>query len=394
MSETKYGHLVKPLSVGGMDMEMQMAQEGIAMGAFAKGPGNADQLVWLNGRDHLEGMQLNFTWGFYSGLGDWHTGLDPHIHPYPECLVFVGLDPTDINYLGAELEIALGEELEVYTFDKPTVVVVPAGFPHCPLITKKVTSPKGFGFYLISLGDEPETTWLGEGVSAEEIAIMQEMAAKRGMKLPMKLSVGEKRIKVSKTAKTMRKKYAHLVKPLRSTTMLGPGTQMTEMMARMEEAVKSGQKIDPAMLGLKGEVSPDVIARYEEMIRSGLRMGPGNADQLVWMYGSDLEGLNLNFTWGFYSKPGIWHRGGGAHVHPVDEVLVFVGLDPTNIDYLGAELEIDMGKEHERYVFNKPTVVICPGGLPHLPLVTRWVDQPYSFYVIGLGAEHESPFVD
>ena len=127
-----------------------------------------------------------------------------------------------------------------------------------------------------------------------------------------------------------------------------------------------------------------------------VRKGPGraNAQQLVWMYGKDLEGLNLNFTWGFYSKSGIWHRGGGAHVHPVDEVLVFVGLDPTDIDYLGAELEIDMGKEHERYVFNKPTVVICPAGLPHLPLVTRWIDKPYSFYVIALGAEHESPFVD
>ena len=50
-------------------------------------------------------------------------------------------------------------------------------------------------------------------------------------------------------------------------------------------------------------------------------MGPANADQLVWMYGKDLEGLDLNFTWGFYSKPGIGTaRGGGAHVHPVDEV--------------------------------------------------------------------------
>jgi hypothetical protein len=367
MAKRKYEHLVKPLSVGGMSQEMMKTPAGVPRGAFANGPGNADKLVWLNGRDHLEGMNLNFTWGFYSGLGDWHTGLDPHIHPYPECLVFVGLDPTNIDYLGAEIEIALGEELEVHTFNKPTVVIVPAGFPHCPLTTKKVTSPKGFGFYLISLGAVPETTWLGEGISAESIKAMEEMAAKSGIKMPMKLSVGEKRIKVSKATMTKGNKYSHLVKPLKSSTMLGMTPE---------------------------KMTPDQKARYEANVRSGLKMGPANADQIVWMYGEDLEGLDLNFTWGFYSKPGIWHRGGGAHVHPVDEVLVFVGLDPTNIDYLGAEFEIDMGKEHESYVFNKPTVVICPGGVPHLPLITRWVDQPYSFYVIGLGAAHESPFID
>lgn len=370
MANGKYEHLVKPLSVGGMNQESLQTPPGVAEGAFANGPGNADKIVWLNGRDHLEGMNLNFTWGFYSGLGDWHTGMDPHIHPYPECLVFVGLDPTNIEYLGAEIEIALGEELEVHTFDKPTVVIVPAGFPHCPLTTKKVTNPKGFGFYLISLGDVPTTTWLGEGVSAEYFKEMEEMAAKSGMKIAMKSTVGDKRIKVSKGTKTTGNKYAHLVKPLKSPMMIGP------------------EGISP------DKMTPEMKARYEEMMKTGMKTGPGNADQLVWLYGDDLEGLNLNFTWGFYSKPGIWHRGGGAHVHPVDEVLVFAGLDPTNIDYLGAELEIDMGKEHERYVFDKPTVVICPAGVPHLPLTTRWVDQPYAFYVIGLGAEHESPFVD
>jgi hypothetical protein len=51
MLSSKYGHLVKPLPV-------------------KKGPGgaNADQISWLQGKD-LEGLNLNFTWGLYSGLG-------------------------------------------------------------------------------------------------------------------------------------------------------------------------------------------------------------------------------------------------------------------------------------------------------------------------------------
>jgi hypothetical protein len=322
--------------------------------------------VWLNGRDHLEGLEVNFTWGFYSGIGDWHTGIDPHTHPYPECLVFVGLDPTNINYLGAELELALGEEQEKYTFDKPTVVVIPAGLPHCPLITKKVDNPKGFGFYLISLGAEPETAWLGGDFTDEQIAEMKKRSSQRGMKMSFGSYDKSKASSAASSGKSGNK-YAHLVKTM--VPRLGPGGLRQDRVP--------GEKV------LEGDEQ--------------FQMGPGNADQLIWMYGEDLEGLELNFTWGFYSKPGIWHRrntGRGAHVHPEPELLVFVGLDPEDIDYLGAEIEVDMGIEHESHVINKPGVFICPGGLPHLPVVTRWVDQPYGFYVISLSDVHASPFID
>jgi hypothetical protein len=126
-----------------------------------------------------------------------------------------------------------------------------------------------------------------------------------------------------------------------------------------------------------------------------LKLGPGNSDHLTWMFGGkDLEGLNVNMDWGFFSKPGLWHRGVGAHVHAKDEVLVYVGTDPANIDYLGADIEIEMGKEHERYIIDKPSVVICPAGVPHAPIVTRWVDTPYAFFSINLAAESVMKFVD
>ncbi len=121
-------------------------------------------------------------------------------------------------------------------------------------------------------------------------------------------------------------------------------------------------------------------------------VGPGNADQLVWIFGKDLEGVNVNFTWGFYSKNGKWHREGETHTHPEEEILVLVGLDPDNIDHLGAELEMGMGGE--RAVFNVPTVLICPKGFPHLPQITRWADEPYGFIVLCLDEEHDSPWAE
>jgi len=123
-------------------------------------------------------------------------------------------------------------------------------------------------------------------------------------------------------------------------------------------------------------------------------VGPGNGDQIVWLYGKDLEGFEVNFTWGFYSRCGKWHRGGEAHYHPEEEILCYLSLDPDNLDYLGAELELGMGKDYERHIFNTPTVAICPAAFPHLPLITRWVDKPYGFIVICLSGEHASPWVE
>ena len=109
MSTGKFQHLFKPLKMAEMPGQEQ----------FFKNTGNADINRWLNGRDHLDGVELNFSWGFYSGLGDWHTGQDPHVHPYAECLVFVGLDSAKMNYLGAEIEVP--------TLDGDEKLKVPAG---------------------------------------------------------------------------------------------------------------------------------------------------------------------------------------------------------------------------------------------------------------------------
>jgi hypothetical protein len=134
--------------------------------------------------------------------------------------------------------------------------------------------------------------------------------------------------------------------------------------------------------------------QYGVIRAADMGVGPGNGDEVVWLYGNDLEGFDVNFTWGFYSRCGKWHRGGEAHYHPEAEILVFVGLDPGNLNYLGAELELGMGKDYERHIFNTPTIAICPGGFPHLPLITRWVDKPYGFIVVCLSGEHASPWVE
>jgi len=362
MGVRKYEHLVKPLSIGTTQYDPAKKVSG-QVSSIAIGPGNATREIRLNGRDHLEGLNLNFSWGVHDGLGDWHAGLDPHVHPYPECLMFVGLDSANIKYLGAEIHCCLGAEQEIYTFDVPTAIVIPAGLPHGPITTKRMYSPRGFGFWAIELNSVSDVTWLGEGVSG--LSEQQRQSRSKGMKFA---EAGE--ILRNKPTQATGK-YEHLVKPL-----------------------KSGLLIERGKLNATGLTSDQVNPEDKSGRNTEGRPGPGNPDHLTGFGGKDLEGMNANIFWGFCSQPGIWRRGVGAHVHPADEILVYLGLEPDNIDYLGAEIEIDMGKEHERHLIDKPSVVVCPAGTPHLPLVTRWVDRPYAFLAVNLSGEHETKAFD
>ncbi|MFC2012575.1 hypothetical protein ACFLVU_05535 [Chloroflexota bacterium] len=55
----------------------------------------------------------------------------------------------------------MGEEQEKHKVSTPSVVVLPRGVVHGPLITKK--ADQKFGFRAICLNGEHTTTWLGEG---------------------------------------------------------------------------------------------------------------------------------------------------------------------------------------------------------------------------------------
>jgi hypothetical protein len=135
-SQNEYGKLIKKMS-------------STAMGDATKvGPGNADWLTWPKSKN-LEGFMVNFTWGFYTGLGPWHTapGFDPHVHEGDEFLVFVGLDSKKPDYLGAQVELHMGDMEEVHMIDTPLVAICPAMFTHAPIITRKVDAP--YVFFLI-----------------------------------------------------------------------------------------------------------------------------------------------------------------------------------------------------------------------------------------------------
>lgn len=281
MADTKYGHLVKKLKYE---------------------ESNGEYMTMPTGAD-LAGINLSFAWGYRRQTGIWGgDGGVGHAHPYGECLLFTGLYYDNPNYLGAEIEIVMGGNGEKHVIDSPTVVVLPAGYPHCPLTTMKVERP--FGFMAISLSGEHKMTETSSG-------------------------------------------------------------------------------------SITGMNSDNLVKKLD--LHDTKRTKGGNADFIAGWNGEDFEGFDLNFTWAFHKGTGAWHEN-DPHVHHFDEILIFAGTDPDRPDYLGVEIEIQMGDgaDKEIHVFDTPTVVIAPKELVHCPLVTKRVDRPYCFSAICLSTGHET----
>ncbi|MBN1190107.1 MAG: hypothetical protein JXA46_10175 [Dehalococcoidales bacterium] len=65
----------------------------------------------------------------------------PHVHSDLEILTFMGTDTDDLSELGGEVEVSLGKEAERHVITRPSAIVIPGMFPHCPVIVTKVDKP-------------------------------------------------------------------------------------------------------------------------------------------------------------------------------------------------------------------------------------------------------------
>lgn len=297
-----------------------------------------ENMFWMEGKKDMEGFNGCFAYTFVKEPCVFHPMEGMLVHPYDEVLVFASTDTADILNLGADVSMEIGEEREVIAFNQAWVVCIPKGTPHGPVKVTNVRRP--FAHFVLTL--DPV-------YSAAEIPVS-------ALKPPVP---GEKY-----------KDYSHIFS---------------------NRQVDKAKANDGSGMGYSFVLDERGISHPQERVGPG-RMGPGNADSLIWLYGDDLMGFELNFLWGHYSHPGVWHRGGESHSHPEEEILICVGLDADTPHEMGACMEMAMGEEDERYACTEPTVYIQPRGFSHLPQTTRWVDKPFGFIVMNIDGTHDSPW--
>ncbi len=96
----------------------------------------------------VSGISCNFA--FVCVTEPWLMPDPPHKHDFDEYLFFIGGNPLNMGDLGAEIEIALGEEWDKNVITAPAIVYIPKGLLHCPVYVKRVDKPFLFGHVMPS----------------------------------------------------------------------------------------------------------------------------------------------------------------------------------------------------------------------------------------------------
>jgi hypothetical protein len=99
-------------------------------------PGYNFKSLWA----HKGELNADFTLSL-NYMNEPYKEVYPHTHEGHEILCFVGGNPQNFEDFDAEIELAFGEEEEVYTITSPTVVSIPAGLVHGPLAIKRAGKP-------------------------------------------------------------------------------------------------------------------------------------------------------------------------------------------------------------------------------------------------------------
>ena len=107
---------------------------------------------------------------------------------------------------------------------------------------------------------------------------------------------------------------------------------------------------------------------------------------IAWMDGETFKGCNFyhifwigNKPYGGYGTKSWGEISHGPHTHKDAELLIHMGTDPDHPMDLGAEVEMCMGEEMEKYTFNQSTVIYIPANMVHSPWRILKVTRPFLF---------------
>jgi hypothetical protein len=110
----------------------------------------ATRILWMDTNVVPGAFQMNCSWYLKPST----HGAEPHKHDVDEIIGFFGNDSKNPYELGGEIEMWLEDEQFLLT--KTTMIFVPAGMKHCPLIIRRVDRPI-FHFSVVTGGTYQQT---------------------------------------------------------------------------------------------------------------------------------------------------------------------------------------------------------------------------------------------
>ena len=240
---------------------------------------------------------------------------EPEVDPErDQFLLFGGTNLEDGAEFQAEIELAIGPKGKKQLISEPTVVYLPRGLTHGPVTVKSVKKP----IFCLSCHLAPKYSASWEAPTESD----------------------------------------YLANILKKTTSL---------LDRSDEENEAKQKRKPDVT---------IIHQPEDPFRYAyLPWGKG----LGYMLWSSDMGFPAQTSWSYMTT---WYRDytlfEPVHAHRAShQVSLYLGGDPLDIEDFGGEIDVFMGKEHERHTLDTCGVVHYVPGIPHLGNEVRSAKKPF-----------------
>lgn len=147
MTESKYEKYVvrEPIRLQGFEQEEW---------STTRGSMTAPPFSFLLGDKPIKDAHtmVEYTWVWKDTAIGATVSKPPHKHDYDEIFFFIGTDRENTNDLGADINFWMGwdKDAELIQLNTSSLVFVPRGLVHLPVIFKNVKKP--FIFVIIALG--------------------------------------------------------------------------------------------------------------------------------------------------------------------------------------------------------------------------------------------------
>jgi hypothetical protein len=99
-------------------------------------PGWTGMSLWAHHDEYKAGISL----GYHCVVTPYDVRMS-HGHDFFETLAFLGGDPNNPRELGEKGVTHLGKEQEELPFDVPTIISMPPGLQHCPMLVDDIKKP-------------------------------------------------------------------------------------------------------------------------------------------------------------------------------------------------------------------------------------------------------------
>ena len=136
MAETKYGKYIV------QELKAPFSEE--YNNDYAKW---AKRVLWMDDKVVEGAFQMNVSW--YLKAQEGQVPLEAHTHDPNEIIGFFGNNHEDPYDLGGEVELWLEDEKHLIT--RSSLIYIPGGMKHCPLILRRVDRPI-FHFSVVTAG--------------------------------------------------------------------------------------------------------------------------------------------------------------------------------------------------------------------------------------------------